>query len=138
MNNEYTMERFLKSIGGLRDSIPFDKEMIPIVTELNEKGYKTFACCQGHIREDLNCRGWNGYIGFCDKYEFDKEPPLFRVGMKYHNLVDGYSEIKKGRIYYWYGSKSKKMNCAEREKERQQWINSMIEWSKGLKSIKNN
>lgn len=136
MNNEYTMERFLKSIGGLHDSIPFDDEMIPIVTELNEKGYRTYVCCQGHTKKGLNCRGWNGYIGFVDKYEFAKQPPLYRVGVKYHSLVGAYSEIKKGRIYYWIGSKSKKMGYEEREKERQQWIADMLVWAKELPSLK--
>ena len=126
----------LKNATRLDNSIPFDEEMIPIITELNEKGYKTYVCCQGHIYKDLNCRGWHGYVGFVDKYEFAKQPPLYRVGIKYHSLVGSYSEIKKGRIYYWFGSKSKKMNLEDRENERKEWIKNMTEWAKSLPSIK--
>lgn len=127
---EYTMERLRRATR--LDNIPFDKDMIPIITELNEKGYKTLACCQGHLKKSNN--RWCGYLLFDRPYQFEIEPPLYRIGVKYHSLVGSYSEVSKNKkAYYWIGSRSKKMTLEEKESERKKWINDLYKWAKELK-----
>lgn len=53
------------------NAIEVDEMMQPIISILNEKGFKTFACCSGHICP-ISCEGEtldapaNAYIGFND------------------------------------------------------------------------
>lgn len=59
--------------------VQIDKLMVPIIRELNEKGYKTTGCCAGHPdQEEFVVSGI--YIAFADEYDFD-EP--FPEGVRY-------------------------------------------------------
>lgn len=51
--------------------VQIDKLMLPIIRELNEKGYKTTGCCAGHLYEDF----LNIYICFAEDYDFDQPFP---------------------------------------------------------------
>jgi len=78
--------------------VQIDKLMVPIIRELNEKGYKTTGCCAGHPAED-NFVVSGVYIAFAKNYDFD-EP--FPKGAKYsksgHTVqftpdVEGYDNL---------------------------------------------
>ena len=55
-------EDFFKDIYKEYNNI--DKEMIPILTELNEKGYRTDFSCAGHLEEIINNGRYEVYIVF--------------------------------------------------------------------------
>ncbi len=59
--------------------VQVDKLMVPIIRELNSKGYKTTGCCAGHPEED-EFKTTGLYIAFAEEYDFD-EP--FPEGGKY-------------------------------------------------------
>ena len=80
------MKRFLKSIGGLHDSIPFDKEMIPIVTKLNEKGYKTFHLGGGVGSGEDNLYKFKTAFNKNSDYQFSIGKEIFDQE-KYDELV---------------------------------------------------
>lgn len=65
--------------------VQIDKLILPIIRELNEKGYKTTGCCAGHPSEGY----LNIYICFAEDYDFDEPFP------------DGgqYSKVKHGISY---------------------------------------
>jgi hypothetical protein len=73
--------------------------MVPIIRELNAKGYKTKWCCAGHPEEEDSSHAI--YISFAEEYDFD-EP--FPAGGKYskawHKIeyipsVEGYESLVK-------------------------------------------
>lgn len=51
--------------------VQIDKLMLPIIRELNEKGYKTTGCCAGHLYENY----LSIYICFAEDYDFDQPFP---------------------------------------------------------------
>ena len=53
--------------------------LVPIIRELNSKGYKTKGCCAGHPQDD-SFKASGIYIAFAEEYDFD-EP--FPEGGKY-------------------------------------------------------
>jgi hypothetical protein len=59
--------------------VQVDKLMVPIIRELNSKGYKTTGCCAGHPEEE-EFKTTGLYIAFAEEYDFD-EP--FPEGGKY-------------------------------------------------------
>lgn len=87
-----------------------DEEMVDIIYELNNKGYKTFGCCQGHL--DNKDDSWHSYIGFSRAYEFYKYP-----------LIDSYRMSKtssSGLCLYWDG---------KGEENRKKCIEQILEWA---------
>lgn len=59
--------------------VQIDKLILPIIRELNEKGYKTTGCCAGHPSEGY----LNIYICFAEDYDFDE---LFPDGGRYSKV----------------------------------------------------
>ena len=59
--------------------VQIDKLLVPIIRELNSKGYKTKGCCAGHPQEE-SFKVSGIYISFDKDYDFD-EP--FPEGGKY-------------------------------------------------------
>jgi len=104
-------ERLGKLIGmsaeDVRDNI--DRGMIEILIELNEKGYKTIGCCEGHLNA-LNNKCWNGYICFAYPYKFPIYPKDF-------------SAVRRRETYEWNGKD---------EESRQEFLNGLKEWAKQL------
>lgn len=77
--------------------VQIDRLILPIIKELNSKGYTTTGCCAGHPTEDT--KFINIHICFDKEYEFD-EP--FPQGSRYAKLghtlsftteVSGYQEV---------------------------------------------
>lgn len=134
---EYTIERLKKCMplteGNYED---IDKDMIPILTELNEKGYKTMFCCQGHV-EDCT---YITYLTFYRKHIFSEPIPVFEVTNSRTNSKNKHTKIGKsnfgGITYHWFGRICK--TDKEAEIERKQLIKELMEWAKRLEPIENN
>lgn len=80
--------------------VQIDKLMVPIIRELNEKGYKTSGCCAGHP-EQAEFAASGIYIAFADEYDFDEPfPEGARYSKSRHTLqftpdVEGYENLVK-------------------------------------------
>lgn len=114
---EYTIERLKKCMPlteGTYEEI--DKDMIPILTELNEKGYLTYYSCQGHVRDG----NFDAYITFMEKYNFPEEP--FYSAKKVARIG--------GYVYRWHGVK--RDTDEESENGRKILMAGLLEWAKNL------
>ena len=132
---EYTIERLkkcMKLTQGTYEEI--DKDMIPILTELNEKGYKTVFCCQGHVNDGI----YSTYLTFERQYVFSEPIPVYHIGT---NGKNKHSKISKSRlfggdVYYWFGSK--KRTDEESEIERKELMERLTKWAKRIRQRKEN
>ena len=131
---EYTIERLKKcmplSQGKYED---IDKHLIQILTELNEKGYKTIYSCEGHIENNF----WSAYITFYQDYTFSEPIPVFHIGS---HKNDKYTKISKsnfgGTSYYWIGSRNSTNKQLQKEKDT--LLSELTEWSKKIEPRENN
>ena len=130
---EYSLKQ-LKNYIPLSKRDIIDEEMIPILCELNSKGYKTKFCCQGHTEEE-HLNRTNVYIVFADNYDFAIDyPSIERKGnKKYTKKVVRNNNLRLPLTLYFYTSR--KTSVEQQEKERQEFIKSIFEWSKALPSI---
>ena len=103
------LERLSNLIGMSIDAIEreIDEGMIDILITLNEKNYKTTACCEGHLRENDT---WDGYIGFAHPYDFIVYPMNF-------------TSVKNRIYYYWNGTG---------EESRQEFLHKLYDWALNL------
>ena len=88
-----------------------DKGMWNILIELNRKNYFTYACCEGHLKEDGS---WNGYIGFKDDYDFEEYPK-------------DYDTAKQRKVFFWSGTG---------EESRKEFLINLYEWASSLSARK--
>ena len=73
MNEEAKSWRMCPKNDCCGDIIEVDELMLPIIIELNKKGYETDNCCQGHYYDDIpHC-----YIRFAKDFVFDTIPKGF-------------------------------------------------------------
>lgn len=80
---------------------------------LNEKGYRTMACCEGHKDVCINT-----YIAFANNYFKDIDTP------------DGFEYDKKRRmITYTYSTKLEEKEMEELKKEK---LKTLLDWCKSL------
>ena len=86
---------------------------------LNEKGYHTTGCCEGHDKVCINT-----YIAFARDYFEDDDIP---EGFKYNK--------KKRIVSYTYSTKLKRDNMKELKKEK---LEVLLEWCKSLPNKNNN
>lgn len=87
-----------------------DEGMVDILIELNEKGYRTIYCCEGHCKDDVK-KGkayWEGYLAFADKYIFKEYPPMF------------YKYTRNRSYFYWEGNG---------ENSRKQFLDEVYKWA---------
>ncbi len=92
-----------------------DKNIQEHIRILNEKGYRTTGCCEGHRKVCVNT-----YIAFTKDYFNNTDMP---EGFKYN---------KKRRIVtYTYSSKLTKESMEELKKEK---LETLLEWCKSLPS----
>lgn len=95
-----------------------DENIQEHVRILNEKGYKTTACCEGHVKVCLST-----YIAFGNHYFDDVDMP------------DGFKYDKKRRIIkYSYPTKITKEHMEELKKVN---LNILLEWCKALPNRNN-
>lgn len=87
--------------------VQIDKLMVPIIRELNSKGYKTTACCAGHPDNKEEFKGSGIYIAFAENYEFDEDFPdggkysLSRHTLTYHVPEDCEDLVEFQRKTLW-------------------------------------
>lgn len=90
-----------------------DKNIQEHIRILNEKGYRTTACCEGHREVCINT-----YIAFSDNYFKDTGMP------------DGFKYDKKRRIInYTYSTKLTEKKMEELKKEK---LETLLDWCKSL------
>jgi len=80
---------------------------------LNEKGYRTIGCCEGHREVCINT-----YIAFAREYFDNIEIP---EGFKYRK--------NRKTIHYTYSTRLTKENMEEIKKEK---LETLLEWCKSL------
>ncbi len=90
-----------------------DKNIQEHIRILNEKGYRTIGCCEGHRKTCVNT-----YIAFADNYFNDMSLP---EGFKY--------DKKKKTIAYAYSTKLAQANIEEIKKEK---LETLLEWCRNL------
>lgn len=90
-----------------------DKNIQEHIRILNEKGYRTVGCCEGHVKVCINT-----YIAFSDNYFKDTGTP------------DGFKYDKKRRIVtYTY---STKLSKEDMERIKEEKLKTLLEWCKSL------
>lgn len=95
--------------------ILIDRNIQEHIRLLNQKGYRTTACCEGHRTICLNT-----YIAFSDNYFADT------------GLPEGFEWDKKRRIVtYTYPMKLTEEEMEELKKEK---LETLLEWCKNLPS----
>lgn len=78
--------------------VQIDKLMVPIIRELNSKGYKTAGCCAGHPEDDA-FKVSGIYIAFAEEYDFDEPFPeggkysISRHTIQYTPNEDNYDDL---------------------------------------------
>ena len=90
-----------------------DKIIQEHIRILNEKGYRTTACCEGHMDTCIST-----YIAFTNDYFNDTSAP---EGFKY--------DEKRKIVAYAYSSKLTKEKMEELKKEK---LENLLEWCKRL------
>lgn len=69
--------------------INVDRGMLYIIQTLNIKGYRTIGCCEGHDKEELGDREFDGYLAFEKWYDFNIPiPKIFEVKYGTDRLKD--------------------------------------------------
>lgn len=114
-----------------------DKNMIPIIKVLNEKGYETYSCCEGHTEKTSRVLT---FIAFDKNYEFPIKPPMYNIYKhNYYKRKHSFLKIKilrphstfgKGVVYYYYGTFCDSNEI--KEKERIKLIKDLQEWANRL------
>ena len=90
-----------------------DKNIQEHIRILNEKGYRTTSCCEGHMKICINT-----YVSFANDY------------FKYIDTPDGFKYDKKRRIItYSYSTRLSKKEMEEIKKEK---LETLLEWCKNL------
>lgn len=118
-------EKFIKDIIEYGEYDSIDEEMIPILIELNKKGYYTTMCCSGHLEQIKDIGRYGAYLDFKRPYKLN--PPLFNIEKKSNGK---YSEILNDKCYRWNGDT--KGSIEEKENDRKKLMNELLEWAKGL------
>jgi hypothetical protein len=96
--------------------ILIDRNIQEHIRILNEKGYRTTACCEGHREVCLNT-----YIAFANNYFGDIKAP------------DGFEYDKQRRIVtYTY---SKKLTKEEMEELKKEKLNKLLKWCNDLPNL---
>ena len=99
-----------------------DDDLIPVLIELNEKGYRTDGCCSGHLEQIEKYGTWQIYLSFENDYDF-KDIPL---------------EKNKNGTYKLEYKGNKKKSVQEKNEDRLKAISDLLEWAKKLPKVENN
>ena len=90
-----------------------DKNIQEHIRMLNDKGYRTTACCEGHMEVCINT-----YITFADDYFNDVGTP---EGFRY--------DEKRRMITYTYSTRLSKEGMEELKREK---LETLLKWCKNL------
>lgn len=113
---ESNKDRFMEDmINTYKQYDGVDEDLIPVLTELNEKGYKTSMSCSGHLEQIKNNGQYMAYISFREPYDLGKVPRCNK---------------NNKTLYKWYGNKNGSIE--EKENDRKQLMAELLEWAKRL------
>ena len=104
------------------DVVEIDELFVPVIAELNRKGYRTRYCCSGHYTKDSIIT----YIMFEDFIEFLYLPEGYNYDVSW-TMRNGNTDIEK------YIDKNKSFN--ELSKDIFNNAVSVLEWAEGLKEL---
>lgn len=93
-----------------KDFIEIDKNIYPVIRNLNRAGFHTSFCCEGHNNEK------QGYIHFTHFYHFEHIPEFCSYSNNY-NLTFNYDETNDAKEF---------------EKEKKQKMETLLKWSEEL------
>ena len=117
------------------------KHIRPIIKVLNDKGWKTILCCEGHWQECYNCY-WGGFIGFREPLPIEYRPHIEGYDEK---PADKYqSQMKRAYMYYvdhgfyFDGDRHKRTSKEEKWAEHQRLLNELLKWANNLPQKENN
>ena len=97
-----------------------DDDLVPVLIELNEKGYRTDGCCSGHLEQIEKYGTWDIYISFQKIYDFKD------------------IKLNKNGIYKLEYEGNKKATVQEKNEVRLKKIDELLEWAKKLPKIEDN
>ena len=109
----YTLDNCICDIFPPYHTIFIDRNIQEHIRLLNEKGYRTMGCCEGHRERCIST-----YIAFADNYFNEIGTP---EGFKY--------DKKRRMIVYTYSTKIKE---EEMKKIKSEKIAKLLEWCKSL------
>jgi hypothetical protein len=119
------------------DIVEIDELFVPVIIELNKKGYNTVACCSSHFDSNSH-NAYSSYIYFDDEYKFSSLPDGYMYDQDLYPWVDwkenGYDKRNTIRIEF---NKNKDINFNELSKSIINNAVSVLEWAEGLDEIKN-
>jgi len=109
------------------DVVEIDELFVPVIAELNRKGYITQYCCSGHVAGNS---GLHSYIYFED-YTF---LPSLPEGYKHDQDIYPHIKFDEGKVsilrYF-----DKKLNLVELSKQLYKNAISLLEWVDGLPDL---
>lgn len=127
-----------------------DPGMRYAIKTLNEKGYKTFACCEGHYNENLGhyCEAYIRFNHFIPNELFPKLPSFpwrkdEKINSKYKTpfmeIGCGYKKNRNKeyeKVFYWTGTRHKRVSKEEKDKEHDKFILELNAWVDSLPTWK--
>lgn len=124
-----------------------DKGIRDTIKLLNDKGWTTCACCEGHF-EEVYGYYFGSYICFRvkvpkeyfpnmptyplkddDKVKSKYKTPITIVGMGYKNWI---RDMEYNRAFYWQHTKYKRMSREEQDREHEVFLKELYEWAENL------
>ena len=117
------------------DVVEVDELFVPVIAELNRKGYRTRYCCSGHYADEYS----SSYIFFAEDYVFPSLPKSYMYDQDlnpwaYLNTNGQQSKSKRNTIRCdFYGNKNKSFN--ELSKDIFNNAINVLEWAEGLEEF---
>lgn len=110
--------------------VEIDELFVPVIAELNKKGYKTRACCSSHY-DNSNSNAYNSYIYFNEEYIFPSLPNDYMYDQDLYPWVDwvsnGHDKRNTIRIQF-----DKNKNFNELSKDVLNNAINVLKWAEGL------
>ena len=99
--------------------VQIDKLLVPIIRNLNQKGYITTSCCSGHL-EESHCLAI--YVAFKEEHDFGSNIPAGAAYSKAERMIN-YSGLDM-------------MNVEERAQYQKECIEKFTAWADDLPSLR--
>jgi len=116
----------IKSCHG--EVVEIDELFIPVIAELNRKGYDTLFCCSGHIKDDSN-----SYIYFYDDVVLPSLPDGYLYDQDMYPHVDWNKYEVKNTIRKKFDDKNKSINELGRDIYNN--VLMVMDWVDGLEDL---
>jgi len=118
------------------DVVEVDELFVPVIAELNRKGYRTIACCSSHFDSGSH-NAQSSYIYFDDEYLFSNLPKGYMYDQDMYPLVDweGHGHDKRNTIRIQF-NKDKNKSFSELSKDIFNNAISVLVWAEGLEELK--